>query len=303
MRVSRTMSTRIRIGISACLLGAKVRWNGADKSDELLVSLSRWVEWVPVCPEVEAGMGVPREPVQLRAHGRRFGMVGVESRTDWTARLERQAGVRLEELRGLRGFVFKSRSPSCGLTRVPVVSGARVSRTGTGLFAAAFRARYPELPCEEEGGFRRGQGAFAFFERAFAMARLGALPERVGARELARFHGVHALQLWSRSARAEAELARLAAEGDPQEYATLFAATIARRLPRAREERLLEEIAAGLGGLPARATVGRESLWELRRQVRELARTRGAAELRRQTFLSPVPAAIGARLSGAPGRR
>jgi len=144
-----------RVGISSCLLGNAVRWDGGHKRDPVVVELlAPLVEWVPVCPELELGMGVPREPVHLERVGEEIALLGNQSRADWTLRMRAFAAPRLRELaaRGLCGFVLKQSSPSCGLERVELrLASGEVKREARGVFAAALVERFPGLPIEEEG--------------------------------------------------------------------------------------------------------------------------------------------------------
>ena len=148
------MAATIRLGISACLLGEKVRYDGRDRLDPHLVeALGPHVEWVPVCPEVEMGLPVPREPMRLVGEPSAPRLVTVESGVDHTDRMRRWAARRLEELDalGLSGFVFKSGSPSSGMAGVQVYTPeGRPHRTGRGLFAGALLDRFPHLPAEED---------------------------------------------------------------------------------------------------------------------------------------------------------
>ena len=131
-----------RVGISRCLLGDEVRYDGTHKrAGDLLAALGRHVEWVPVCPEVEVGMGTPREPIHIVPGGR---LLGVTSGEDWTERMQEWARQRIETLRALNlsGFVLKARSPSCGIKGVPV--------GGRGLFAGALIDAMPDLPIVDE---------------------------------------------------------------------------------------------------------------------------------------------------------
>ena len=167
---------KLRVGVSACLLGAEVRYDGQHKRDaHLKDELGALVEWVPVCPEVEVGMGVPREPVQLvRGPGERTAMIGVESGADWTERMEALAARRADELARLdiRGFVFKARSPSCGMAGVnvydPVPHGGAPGVDGVGLFAWAVMRRLPDLPVEDEGRLADPAVRARFLERLLA---------------------------------------------------------------------------------------------------------------------------------------
>jgi uncharacterized protein YbbK (DUF523 family) len=175
---------RIRIGVSSCLLGAAVRYDGQHKRNDFLVDeLGPLVEWVPVCPEVEVGMGVPRESVRL-ARGPRgipprvpILMLGNQSGADWTARMEAFAARRVEELAEaeLSGYVLKSRSPSCGLEGVPLFpdgdAASRPSNDGVGLFAAELLRRLPNLPIEEEARLADPRLRARFIERVFGYDR------------------------------------------------------------------------------------------------------------------------------------
>ena len=144
---------RPAVGISACLLGQPVRYDGGDKRDAWLTGvLGRTVRYVPVCPEVEAGFGVPREPIRLeRADDGTTRIRHVESRDDVTARLAAWARERLAQLEELDGYVLKAGSPSCGRKGVPVHDeGGRVVDANAGFFAWALRARWPDLQIVDE---------------------------------------------------------------------------------------------------------------------------------------------------------
>ena len=148
-------SSKPRIGISACLLGQEVRYDGAHKRDAFLTEvLGFYVEWVPVCPEVELGMGTPRPPIRLERHGGEIRLVMPSTGEDYTAAMRSFAERRVGELAklDLDGYILKKDSPSCGLEDVKVHCGAGASSTeGRGLFAEVLTARLPDLPVEEEG--------------------------------------------------------------------------------------------------------------------------------------------------------
>jgi uncharacterized protein YbgA (DUF1722 family)/uncharacterized protein YbbK (DUF523 family) len=235
-----------RIGISRCLLGDEVRHDGGHKRDPFLVStFGRFVEWVPVCPEVEVGMGTPREAIQLvashdgeRSAGQPVRLVGVKSREDWTTRMTTFAVSRVRELKSadLAGYVLKKDSPSCGLERVRVHDGDRMFRTGRGLFAEALVGALPNLPIEEEGRLNDPALRENFVERVFAYQRLRALfSGRWTIHALVVFHSMHKLQLLSHSRQGYAELGRLVAGAVKhprrdlsQTYQQLFMTTLAR---------------------------------------------------------------------------
>ncbi len=208
-----------RIGISRCLLGDEVRYDGGHKRDPFLVStFGRFVEWVPVCPEVEVGMGTPREPIHLVASndgGSPLRLVGVTSREDWTARMTTFAASRVRALKSatLAGYVLKQDSPSCGLDGVRVLAGERVTRSGRGLFADALVGMLPDLPVVEEGLLNDPAQRENFVERVFAYQRLRALLSgRWTIQQLVVFHSMHKLQLLSHSRQGYAQLGRLVAD-------------------------------------------------------------------------------------------
>jgi FdhD protein len=166
---------RLRIGISSCLLGDEVRFDGGHKRDSALIeTLDPFVEWVRVCPEVELGLGVPREPVRLVSAGAGIRMVGLQTRIDHTDAMREYAERRVAELAraDLSGYVLKAKSPSCGLHGVNVYDEAGAAAgTGMGLFAAALRAGLPDLPVEDEAGLADAAVREAFLQRAMAYDR------------------------------------------------------------------------------------------------------------------------------------
>lgn len=167
-------SSRPRIGISACLLGQEVRYDGGHKRDSFLTEiLGSYVEWVPVCPEVELGMGTPRPPIRLERHGGEIRLVMPSTGADYTDAMRKFAERRVEVLANLDldGYILKKDSPSCGLERVEVHHGSGVvSQDGRGLFAAALMARLPDLPVEDEGRLDDPALRETFLKRVFAVA-------------------------------------------------------------------------------------------------------------------------------------
>ena len=165
-----TIARPLRIGISQCLLGDPVRYDGGHKRDALLAdTLSQQVEWVPLCPEVEAGLGVPREPMQLEGTATSPRLVTITTKVDHTDTMARFSRRRVRELAALdlSGFVFKARSPSCGIGRVPLVSAQGVETPeGVGLFAQALIKRFPLLPVEDEDRLHDPQILKDFLKRA-----------------------------------------------------------------------------------------------------------------------------------------
>ena len=168
----------LRIGISSCLLGDEVRFDGGHKRDGSLIdALGPYVEWVRVCPEVELGLGVPREPVRLVSAGGRIRMVALQTRIDHTDAMHAFATRRVGELAlaDLSGYVVKAKSPSCGLRDVRVVTAGVTDvagTTGVGLFAAALREGLPDLPVEDDVRLADASVRESFLERAVAYDRL-----------------------------------------------------------------------------------------------------------------------------------
>ena len=149
------MEKNFKIGISSCLLGNEVRWNAGHKHDKYLTrTLGRFVEYVPVCPEVEAGFGVPRESFRLVGDPDAPRLVTFKSKTDHTDRMVNWAKKRVKELEkeDLCGFIFKSDSPSSGMIRVKVYNEKGMPhKIGIGIFARAFMDHFPLIPVEDDG--------------------------------------------------------------------------------------------------------------------------------------------------------
>lgn len=228
------MSARpIKVGISACLLGDEVRYDGGHKRDGFLAdTFGRFVEWVPVCPEVECGLGTPREPMRLVRAGRTLRLITVKTGKDLTSRMDayvrrRVSALALEEL---SGYVFKKDSPSCGVARVKVYDGrGALTRSGRGLFAAAVIEEMPDLPVEEEGRLADSRLRENFVERVFAYWRLRNLfMDAWTVSDLVRFHTAHKLILMAHSPEAYRQLGRLTARA-----AARSRAEIARRYQEA----------------------------------------------------------------------
>lgn len=206
----------IRIGVSACLLGQQVRYDGGHKRNDFTAdTLAGFFTLVPVCPEVEIGMGVPRETIRLQGDPDSPRLIATASGADWTARMNAWARRRVRELadQPLHGFIFKKNSPSCGLFRVKVHrEGAMPDPRGRGLFAAAFAAANPLVPVEEEGRLADARLRENFIERVFAFHRLQALfAGRWKRGEVIAFHSREKYLLMAHSPRHYKELGRLVA--------------------------------------------------------------------------------------------
>jgi len=212
-----SLDAPIRIGVSSCLLGNEVRYDGGHKRDSFLAdTLDRFVEWVPVCPEAELGLGVPRPTMRLEAGGDGIRLVTPATGADHTAAMQRWSAKRLARLAGdeLCGYVLKKDSPSCGMERVRVYSAKGMpSRSGRGLFAHALLERFPLLPVEEEGRLCDPHLRENFIERVFGYRRLRSFfsVARWTLGDLVAFHTAHKLQLLSHSPKHYEALGRLVA--------------------------------------------------------------------------------------------
>jgi uncharacterized protein YbgA (DUF1722 family)/uncharacterized protein YbbK (DUF523 family) len=211
------MRTRVRIGISKCLLGEPVRYDGGHKLDHFLTeTLGKYVEYIPVCPEVECGLPTPREPMHLEGDPDAPRLVTIKTRVDLTDQMSRWAAGRVAELEkeGLMGFIFKSDSPSSGMERVKVYGGKGMPvRKGIGMFARAFMEHFPLLPAEEEGRLHDPAIRENFIERIFALARWrDLLAENSALGGLVAFHTRHKLLVLSHSTRSYREMGRLVAD-------------------------------------------------------------------------------------------
>ncbi|MGZ8476657.1 MAG: YbgA family protein [Candidatus Binatia bacterium] len=219
--------TKPRLGISACLLGQKVRFDGGHKREPFLTELfGKFVEWMPICPEVEVGMSVPRETVRLVGTLNHPRMIAEKSGQDWTETMNDFAAKRMRDIaeKQLSGYVFKKNSPSCGMERVKVYnSKGMAERKGRGLFAAAIMQHWPLLPVEEEGRLNDLKLRENFIERVFAYHRWQhANSERSSAGALVRFHTSHKFLLLAHSVRHYRQLGRLVAAAKQRSLAAVY---------------------------------------------------------------------------------
>ena len=221
------MTSAIKIGVSTCLLGQKVRYDGGHKHNRYITqTLGQFFEFVPVCPESECGLGIPREAMRLVGDVENPRLVTNKSRIDHTEQMMTWASKRLDALEkeDLCGFIFKKGSPSSGLFRVKVYNekGHPVN-SGRGLFAAAFTGRFPRIPVEEEGRLHDPMLRENFIERVFALKRWRqALTNRHTVGNLVNFHTQEKLLLMSHSQKHYREMGRLVATGKQIKTADLY---------------------------------------------------------------------------------
>lgn len=215
-----TTSDAVRIGISSCLLGEEVRFDGGHKRDAFLVqTLGPMVEWVPVCPEVEIGLGTPRESIRLIRDPKALDQVRLvtgKTGVDLTKKMRQYARQRVRALakENLCGYILKKDSPSCGMERVKVWhEQGPAERNGRGLFARELLTQFPNMPVEEEGRLRDPRLRENFIDRVFVYRRLRTLfSGRWTLRDLVAFHTEHKLLLMAHSIDRYRELGRLVAE-------------------------------------------------------------------------------------------
>ncbi len=209
------MDDTIRLGISACLLGRNVRYDGGHQLDRYLAgTLGRFVEWVPVCPEVECGLPVPREAMRLVGDSASPRLVTRETGVDHTDRMVRWAAVRLKALERERlcGFVFKINSPSSGMRAVKVYRDAGVRKDGVGIWAREFMRHFPLLPVEDDGRLNDPGLRENFIERVFVLHRWHEYLDGGGAlKGLVGFHTRHKLILMAHGPAALGRLGRIVA--------------------------------------------------------------------------------------------
>jgi uncharacterized protein YbgA (DUF1722 family)/uncharacterized protein YbbK (DUF523 family) len=244
----------IRIGISACLLGRKVRFDGGHKEDRFITdTLGHYFEFLPVCPEVDIGLGTPRETIHLEQQEDGVHLIAPKSGLDHMAKMQGYARERAAQFarENLSGFILKKDSPSCGMERVRV-HGSRgaVTRSGTGLFAAAVMRQQLNLPVEEEGRLSDPKLRENWIERVFAYHRLRSLwATRWKMGSLIEFHTAYKLTLLAHLPSAYESLGRLVGEGSRQDreqlqasYEQGFMAALARIATPGRHANVLQHV-------------------------------------------------------------
>ncbi len=218
---------KIRLGISACLLGEPVRYDGGHKLDRFLRdTLGQYVEYVPVCPEVECGLGIPRESMHLQGEPETPRLITTRTKRDLTDRMSAWSRQRIKELESenLCGFIFKSNSPSSGMERVKVFDEKGMShKTGVGLFAGVFMKHFPLLPVEEEGRLHDPVLRENFIERIFVFKRWREMLEQgQKSSRLIEFHSRHKLLILSHSTKHTSGMGKLVARAKEIPSAELF---------------------------------------------------------------------------------
>lgn len=219
------MAERMRVGVSSCLLGQKVRYDGGHKRHDFVADiLGARVDFVPVCPEVELGLGTPRQTLRLIRKGDDVRLIMANGH-DYTHAMRVFAKKRVEQLTDddLSGYVLKKDSPSCGLTRVKVYEETGIpAKTGRGVYAEALLARWPHLPVEEEGRLQDEALRENFLERLDAYHRLQRLFQgRWTIGQLVAFHTAHKLAVLAHTTDGYRRLGRLVADAKAMPRADL----------------------------------------------------------------------------------
>lgn len=223
---------KIRLGISTCLLGEPVRYDGGHKLDRFLRdTLGEYVQYVPVCPEVECGLGTPRESMHLEGIPQAPRLVTTKTRRDLTERMQSWAQMRVRELEQeeLCGFIFKSNSPSSGMERVKISDPNGMPRKiGVGIFAGVFMKHFPLLPVEEEGRLHDPRLRENFIERIFVFRRWREMLRKDKRRNrIIDFHTRHKLLLMSHSPKHYSLMGKLVARAKEMDLDDLFSQYVA----------------------------------------------------------------------------
>ncbi len=250
------MDHTIKIGVSSCLLGKEVRYNGGHSHDRYITDiLGQHFSFVDVCPEVEAGLGIPRETMRLVGDPEAPRLVTSKTGKDFTDKMVNWARKRAKELEkeNLCGFIFKSKSPSSGMERVKVYTeeGFPGSNKGVGLFAGAFMTHFPLIPVEEEGRLHDAPLRENFIERIFALKRWRQLTEQKKSRgNIVGFHTAHKLQIMSHSLKQYHNMGRLVARAKEipledlyEQYEALFMQTLSLKATVKKNVNVLQHVA------------------------------------------------------------
>ncbi|MFI6292798.1 YbgA family protein [Nonomuraea sp. NPDC050790] len=304
--------TRPRVAVSTCLLGEPVRFNGGHSRSRFLTGpLAPYVDWVPICPEVELGLGTPRETLRLETSPSGPRLMTRASRNDLTEAMSALAGERAATL-DADGYVFKAKSPTCGIHGIPLYppQGPPIDRRNRGLFAESIIRAHPLLAVEDEGRLNDALLREAFVERIFAHARLRELLDGDWRpRDLVAFHARHKMQilahdpdLYRRAGRIVADAGTLARTELAAAYAQTFRQALSKRASLGRNVNVLQHCLGMLDLDPVRRDdlltlvesyrVGLVPLSVPATLLRHHAHGQNAAYVREQSYLSPYPDAL-----------
>lgn len=309
----------IPVGISACLLGREVRHDGGHKHSRYCTGvLSRYFEFQPLCPELEAGLGVPRPAIHLRERDGNLHVTETRGEADHTAALDAAIARALPGLAHLRGYILMAKSPSCGMDRIKVhnADGQVVRRDGRGRFGEALMAAYPLMPVEEEGRLNDDGLRENFIERVFAYDdwRQNVAGDQLSARSLIAFHTRHKFQLLAHSEKHYRQLGPLLSDLKAAPLADIagrylegFMAAMARQVSRGAHMNAMLHLLGYLKGTMPEAdkAVLLEQIEAYRRGevplvvpmtlLRMAQRREPVDYLRVQQYLAPYPDELGLR--------
>ena len=222
-----------RVVVSKCLGFDSCRWNGLMSSDPFVDKLREWVDCIPVCPEVEIGLGVPRKPIRVVETDGTARLLQPSTERDVTVEMESFAGGFLDSLRDIDGFLLKGRSPSCGFKDVKIYNDkGAITGKGAGVFARAIHGRFPGSAIEDEGRLNDPMIREHFLIRIFTFARFRAVRESRSMGELVRFQAENKLLLMAYNQTVMRELGRVCANRDGKPVETILE-EYGRLLPRA----------------------------------------------------------------------
>ncbi|MBI9078013.1 MAG: DUF1722 domain-containing protein [Desulfatibacillum sp.] len=316
------MTEKIRMGIARCLLGEKVRYDGGHKHDRYITqTLGNFLEFVPVCPEMECGMPVPRESMRLEGDPEAPRLITHKTKRDLTSMMEAWGPGKLKELEqeDLCGYIFKTRSPSSGMTRISVYGpDNKVYTSGVGIWARMFMERFPLLPVEDEGRLHDPGLRENFITRVFVMKRWRNLvAEGFNVGKLVDFHTRHKLLILAHSQKHYREMGRMVAkvrEHSPEDffksYLEILTQALALKTTPAKNINVLQHM---MGYFKKQLTGDeKQELLELLDQYRQgyaplivpvtlikhFARKYGQDYLQQQIYLNPHPLELGLRNHG-----
>ena len=309
---------KIPVGISACLLGQEVRYDGGHKHSPYCTKvLANYFEFLPLCPELQAGLGVPRPTIHLEQQEDELRLVDVKGNADHTDAMHDWIGQTLDGLSHLRGYILMAKSPSCGMERIRIYDpkGQVLHRDGRGMFAAALMQRFPLLPVEEEGRLNDSHLRENFIERVFVYdewMRLEA--EGLTSAALVAFHTRHKFQLKAHCENTYRHLGQKIAnlKAAPigliaEQYISQFMQAMARQIRRGSHAHVMQSMMGYLREVlePAEKQMLLEQIEAYRREeiplivpmtlLRMAQRRQPAAYLENQGYLSPYPDALGLR--------
>lgn len=218
---------KFSIGVSSCLLGNKVRYDGGHQLDRWITDeLGKYVDFVPVCPEVECGLGIPREALRLVGTPEDYRLITQKTGIDYTDQMSIWAKRKVEELKTeqLCGFIFKRKSPSSGMERVKIYSpqGTPVNK-GVGIFAKIFMNEFINLPVEEDGRLHDPGLRENFIESIFVMKRWReSLNSGISIKKIMDFHTSHKLLLFAHHEKTYREMGKVVANHDNKNIDELY---------------------------------------------------------------------------------